>query len=205
MAMNRKFVGLPRHPLDFKHQKKVARKLDALLNGQMVDANGNAIGRILYADGNTIFQFSGSGVAGKCFKVISDGGDYYNCVTWDGKKAGSVMIKVAKAEGLRCTLPTATPAGGAWTARTERGSGYSFTYAAIPGITTDGVNVIEYSRTKTLTADGTSETAWIEPPLNMGDIITAIPMTFAGPATLAGVQWLALTDGRAWATDDVDA
>lgn len=59
MSTGKKFVGMPKHPLDFKHQKRVAKKLDSLLNGKLIDGKGNPIGKIHYADGNTIFEISG--------------------------------------------------------------------------------------------------------------------------------------------------
>ena len=196
-----KTVGQPRHPLDFAHQKRMAKKLDALLNGRMVDATGNPVGEIHYADGNAIYQFSGSSNL-KMFQLVSHGGDYLNCNPFDGVTAIASVVKVALDESMRCTLPTASPAGGAWTARTERGVAYTFTYAQVVGMTTDGVNVIEYTRTKTVGADGTFKQGYITPCLNVGDIIFATPApTFAGPATLIGVKWLALSAGRAWADD----
>ena len=51
-----KFVGQPKHPFDYAHQKKVAQKLDALLNATVIDTYGSTIGQVKYADGNTAFQ-----------------------------------------------------------------------------------------------------------------------------------------------------
>jgi hypothetical protein len=132
------------------------------------------------------------------FKIVSDGGDYYNCYTFDGLTAGAAIIKVAKHQDLRCILPTATPAGGAWPTKVKRTITYTYTYTPTAGTTTDGVNVIEYVLGVS-GSDASSETNYVTPCLNVGDIITADATTFAGPATLVGVLWKAQADGRAWA------
>ncbi len=142
------------------------------------------------------------------FQVVSDGGDWYNCYTFDGMNAGTSIIKVAKNQDLLCILPTASPAGGAWESKLIRGVTYTYTYAPVNGTTLDGVNVIEYTRSVS-GSDMSSETDNVTPCLNClndgsspsgaGDIISAFSTTFAAPATLVGVLWQALTDGRAWA------
>jgi len=60
MNRNDKFVGKPRHAVDLRFQKKVGRRLDALLNAQIQDERGNVIGSVHYADGNTIYKFKSS-------------------------------------------------------------------------------------------------------------------------------------------------
>ena len=137
-------------------------------------------------------------VAIQDFKIVSDGGDYYNCHTFDGLTAGATIIKVAKNQDLRCILPTATPAGGAWANKVIRAVTYTYTYTPTAGTTTDGVNVIEYVRGVT-GDDLSSETDNVTPCLNVGDIITGFQTSFAAPATLVGVTWQAQSDSRAWA------
>jgi hypothetical protein len=137
------------------------------------------------------------------FTVVSDGGDYYNCYTWINGTAGTVIIKVAKHQDICCILPTATPAGMAWPSKVIRGITYTYVYTATAGTTTDGVNVIEYTRGVT-GSDMSSSTSQITPCLNVGDIITADPFSFTTPATLKGIQWIARADGRAWADPDPD-
>lgn len=132
------------------------------------------------------------------FQLVSDGGDYYNCYTYDGKTAGTTLTKVAKHQDIRCILPTANPKGGAWPSKTIRGITYTYTYTPTAGSTTDGVNVIEYVRGVS-GDDGSAETDYITPCLNVGDIITASQTAFADPDTLTGVTWQAQADGRAWA------
>lgn len=56
MSLAKKFLDAPKHALDLKHQKKLTQKVNSLLNGMIVDEKGNAIGQILYAEGNTVFQ-----------------------------------------------------------------------------------------------------------------------------------------------------
>ena len=132
------------------------------------------------------------------FQIVSDGGDWYNCNTFDGVTAGSSIIKVAKNQDIRCILPTDTPAGGAWPSKVIRGVTYTYTYNAVADATTDGVNVIEYTRS-VAGSDSSAETDYITPCLNVGDIISAFQTSFTGPDTLVDVTWQALTDGRAWA------
>ena len=139
----------------------------------------------------------GTGSSIQDFQIVSDGGDYYNCHTFDGLTAGTTIIKVAKNQDLRCILPTATPAGGAWATKVIRTVTYTYTYTPTAGTTADGVNVIEYVRGAT-GSDSSGETDYVTPCLNVGDIITADATTFAGPATLVGVLWQAQTHGRAW-------
>ena len=142
---------------------------------------------------------SGLSVSVQDFQIVSDGGDYYNCNTFDGLTAGSGIIKVAKHQDIRCILPTATPVGGAWATKVIRGVTYTYTYTPTAGTTTDGVNVIEYVRGVT-GSDTSSETDYITPCLNVGDIITGYSTVFNAPATLVGVTWMAMADGRAWAS-----
>jgi hypothetical protein len=105
---------------------------------------------------------------------------------------GKQIIKVAKKQDQRCILPTAVPAGGAWATKTIRGITYTYTYNPTSGATTDGVDVIEYTRS-VAGSDESTATSEVTPCLNVGDIITAIPCTFSAPndpATLRGVQWI---------------
>ncbi len=142
------------------------------------------------------------------FQIVSDGGDWYNCYSFDGLTAGTTIIKVAKNQDLRCILPSASPAGGAWVSKFIRGVTYSYTYTPTAGTTSDGVNVIEYVRSVT-GDDATSATEYVTPclnclndnsdPVGAGDIIEAFSTSFAGPETLLDVTWQAFTDGRAWA------
>ena len=150
-----------------------------------------------------------AGAAVQDFQIVSDGGDWYNCYTFDGVTAGTQIVKVAKHQDLRCLLPSANPAGGAWVSKLIRTVTYTYTYTAVAGVTLDGVNVVEYTR-GVVGDDGSSETDYVTPCLNClnagsspagaGDIITAVATTFAGPNTLADVTWQALADGRAWAS-----
>lgn len=136
------------------------------------------------------------------FQIVSDGGDWYNCYSFDGVTADGGIVKVAKHQELRCILPTADPAGGAWPSKEIRGVTYAYTYNPIAGDTDDGVNVVEYTRS-VVGSDVSSETDYITPCLNVGDIISAFQTSFAGPDTLIDVTWQALADGRAWAAKPV--
>ena len=145
-------------------------------------------------------QIAGGGGV-QLFVLISDGGDWYNCYTFDGVNIGTTIVKVAKTQDMRCILSTATPAGGAWpgspSIRIVRGITYTYTYNPIAGATADGVNVIEYTRT-VAGSDASSATDYPTPCINVGDIIEAVPASFAGPATLVGVQWMIINSPE-WA------
>jgi hypothetical protein len=193
MSNNRSSKFLP--PLksiaDFQGLQAMNQAVNSLLNGKMIG------GDIIYADSNVVY-ISGAGGKVSQFQVVSDGGDYYKCYSFDGLTAGTQIIKVAKHQELRCILPTATPAGGAYATKIIRGVTYTYTYNAVASVTADGVNVVEYTRGVT-GSDSSAETDYVTPCLNVGDIISAFQTTFAGPADLVDVAWQALADGRAWA------
>ena len=150
----------------------------------------------------------GGGTGLQFFLLVSDGGDWYNCYSFDGTNIGDSIIKVAKHQELMCILPTASPAGGASAQKIIRGVTYTYTYTPTAGVTDDGVNVVEYTRGVT-GSDSSAETDYVTPCLNAGqptaspvipaDIISALPASFSAPETLLDVQWQALADGRAWA------
>lgn len=191
---------MPKHALDLKSMRQMAQAINSLLNSQIVAGTKN---QVHHSDSNMIIEFDSTGSSVGHFQVVSDGGDYYNCNTWDGASAGSAVIKVAKNQDIRCILPTASPAGGAWPMKTIRGITYTYIYNPVAGSTTDGVDVIEYNRSVS-GSDGSTATSEITPCLNVGDIIKADSTSFKGPATLVGVIWEAQTDGRAWADEPAD-
>lgn len=135
------------------------------------------------------------------FKIISDGGDYWNCKTWDGTTLGGTITKVAKPYKLRAILPSATPHGGAIVSEIIRGVTYTYTYTAVvvAGVT------IYYTR-GVVGSDGSSETDFMIPDPVMvaatpssNDIIYAMPFSTSTPATLISVVWIDLNvDARAW-------
>lgn len=191
-----KFVPMPKHAFDLRAHRVMAQAVNALLNNRIVEGSKD-IGTIHNADGNTVFELPAR-VKFQDFVMVSDIGDAYVCYKYDGLNTGSQFIKVAKHQDLRCILPSADPAGGAWEQKTIRGVTYDYVYNAVAGVTDDGVDVVEYTRDVT-GSDASSETDEITPCLNVGDIITAFQTSFTGPDTLVGVTWQALADGRAWA------
>ena len=142
-----------------------------------------------YSFRTAIKSSSSSGVS--YFVLVSDGGDYYNCYTFDGVTTGAAIVKVAKLPEMRCIKPSATPAGGAWTARTVRGEAQTYDYTATAGATADGVNVLEYIRV-VHTSGNPDYNEYPSNQIAISDIIVAMPASFAGPATLQGVQWQAI-------------
>ena len=203
-------IGL-RQRSQYSEGSKLASSRDSRSNSQLWKKNKNSdsqLHSVVQALQKTVAQVSkqrrkplGGGFPAQAlqdFQIVSDGGDYYNCNPYDGVTAGGGIVKVAKHQDIRCILPSATPAGGAWPSKVIRGVTYTYTYDPVVGATTDGVNVIEYSRS-VAGSDASAETDYITPCLNIGDIITAFQTSFAGPADLVDVTWQALADGRAWA------
>lgn len=196
----KKFVPIPRSFADIESFRQMAQGINSLLNGQ-IRTGSNLDYHV--SDGNVMWVIPSTSQF-QTFVVVSDGGDYYNCNTFDGTNIGSTIIKVAKNQDLRCILPSADPSGGAWPQKTIRGITYTYVYTATVGFTTDGVNVLEYVRSVS-GSDGSTETDNVTPCLNVGtdenvgDIISAFSTSFTAPETLKDVIWQALADGRAWA------
>jgi hypothetical protein len=137
---------------------------------------------------------SGSGSASiQQFKIVSDGGDYWNCKTWDGTTLGSSVVKVAKPLKIRCDA-------GAIASETiyRGGSGIVQSYTYAPQ-TVSGV-VAYYIRTVTV-GGNVIENDVVEPDPLANDIIYAVNgFVTATPSSLVGVTYLDINaDGRAWA------
>ena len=130
-----------------------------------------------------------SGSSATQFKIISDGGDYWNCKTWDGTTLGSTTIKVAKPFKLRAGT-------GGIASEVIRSVTYTYTYAAV----TVGAVTGYYTRAVS-GSDGSSETDYMIPDPIANDIIYAIHFSTTTPSTLSAVVWIDVnSDGRAWAT-----
>lgn len=71
MGKAKKFLRVPKHGMDFAFLRDVKAKVDALLNGKIVDENGQIAGDISYADGNTVFRFNGSNSAGTAISAFA--------------------------------------------------------------------------------------------------------------------------------------
>lgn len=125
------------------------------------------------------------------FQLVSDGGDYYNCVAVNANGTqGGLVIKVAKHLDIRCG-----PA--AWQQKLIRGILYTYTYQPL---VTNGITV-EYTRTVASNENPPAgEINYITPALQINDIITAfyVAGNWQQIPSLAGIQWQALADGRAW-------
>ncbi|MDE2099889.1 MAG: hypothetical protein KGL39_21730 [Patescibacteria group bacterium] len=190
-------IGQPKSAFDYQWMRAVGKRIDALTRMRIIPAQYSSV---RMSEGNTILNIGlqNSGTAISTFVLVSDGGDWYNCYSFDGLTPGTSIVKVAKHQDIRCLQPTGTPAGGAWAQKTIRGVTYTYTYNEVAGTTDDGVDVVEYTRDVS-GSDGSSETDYITPCLNVGDIICAFQTSFAGPASLIDVTWQALADGRAWA------
>ena len=131
--------------------------------------------------GSAVWAQIGGGV--QQFVLVSDGGDYWNCHTWNGTTAGGTVYKVAKPYKLRCVNGPASEA--------IRGTTYTYTYA---------LSGIEYVRSTSVSGSPLS-TEYMTPAVLAGDIIYASPFSTGAPSTLAGVILLDINaDGRAWAT-----
>lgn len=122
------------------------------------------------------------------FKIISDGGDYWVCKTWDGTTLGSTTVNVAKPFKLRAGV-------GKITSEVIRGVTYTYTYTAV----TVGAVTGYYTRAVS-GSDGSSETDYMIPDPRANDIIYGITFATTTPSSLAAVTWLDINaDGRAWA------
>lgn len=105
---------------------------------------------------------SGSGSSSlKQFKIISDGGDHWNCKAWDGTTLSSNFSIVLKPYKLRAGPNRIS-------GEVIRGVNYSYTYSAV---TVSGV-VAYYSRSVS-GSDGSSETDYMIPDPIANDIIYA--------------------------------
>ncbi len=131
---------------------------------------------------STWTQVGGGAVAQ--FKVVSDGGDFWNCHTWDGTTAGSTIVKVAKPLKLRCGV-------GAIASETIQTAVYNYTYTAhtVAGVTD------YYQRNVT---GAVTETDFVTPAVLVGDIITGIGFSTNAPASLVGVSYIH-EGAEAWA------
>lgn len=54
--LRKKYLRPPRSAFDIKSQREVVKHINALKNAKVIDAQGNSIGQIFFADGNTVFQ-----------------------------------------------------------------------------------------------------------------------------------------------------
>lgn len=130
---------------------------------------------------------TGGGASVQQFKIVSDGGDYWNCKTWDGTTLGSDVIKVAKPFKLRAGT-------GKIASEVIRGVTYTYTYTAV---TVSGVT--GYYTRSVSGSDGSSETNYMIPDPIANDIIYGISFSTTAPSTLSAVTWLDINaDGRAW-------
>jgi hypothetical protein len=127
----------------------------------------------------------GGGASVQQFKLVAtgtiDGGDYWNCNTWDGTTLGGTIVKVAKQQKMRCVsyISGETIDGVPWT----------YSYA----VNSYG----EYVRTSASSSATTTD--YCTPPALAGDIIYAVSFATASPTTLASVVWLEITP-RDWAS-----
>lgn len=136
---------------------------------------------------SSVWDVVGGGGGGtQQFKIVSDGGDYWNCNTWDGTTAGGTVVKVAKPHELRCDV-------GKITSETIDGTLFTYAYTAI---TVSGV-ITEYKRTVT-DPSGNVEIDYVTPAMIPGKIFVADSFTTNAPSTLVGVAWI-YKAAAAWA------
>jgi len=114
-------------------------------------------------------KVSGGGSGGvQQFKLVSDGGDYWVCNTWDGTTQGTLNVNVIKP----CKLRAGSNAIGS---ETIRGVTYIYVYT---GVYISGSSGPYAYYTRAVTgSDGSSETDYLTPDPIAGDIIYATPVT----------------------------
>jgi hypothetical protein len=124
-------------------------------------------------------QISGGGLS--MFHFKSDGGNFYNCVTWDGINEGSMTISIAKLPKLRISLLT----------ETIEGVVYNYTYAAYAS----GGVTISYTRS---TTGGVNQTDKVTPPYLLDDVLFATGMsTGLVDSSDNPITWQEISE-RAW-------
>jgi hypothetical protein len=208
LAKSGKFVGQPKHALDIHFQKRVGKKLDALLNGQIVDDRGNVIGTIQYADGNTIFKLKQptAGSAAKAFAIselveedyfiareLSNVHDVSGTTTFD---VGATDIKIAKPPGIRRSITSELIDGETITYADTGSSAVDNNRIANDG--TDDESQCVYPRYTTLSTLGYSGTV----PAHAQCVIYAIETDgLAGVLDDDGspLDWIELLPARVWA------
>lgn len=145
----------------------------------------------------TIVIPKGGNVQG--FQIVSDGGDYWICNTWNGTSAGSANFYIIKPFKLRCGST-------ALSAQTIRGVAYTYSYNPVY-ISGSSGPVAYYTRTVQVSGS-TIETDYMIPDPVINDIIYAIgcttpilPSSAMVPGNPTGGQLIDINaDGRAWAT-----
>jgi hypothetical protein len=155
---------------------------------KLADIKSTANGTIITLPSGMIGSSSTSAGSASQFKIVSDGGDYWNCKTWDGTTLGASVVKVAKPFKLRAGT-------GKIASEVIRSVTYTYTYSAV---TVGGVT--GYYTRAVSGSDGSSETDYMIPDPIANDIIYASAFSTTTPSTLADVVWIDLNvDGRAWA------
>jgi hypothetical protein len=154
-----KFLPSPRHALDFAWMRLLRQKFNALLNGEIKDENGNRIGEVKYADGNTVWvvKTSSEGSQLKMYRLKSVQGDYITCREWDGTSEGTEDVSIAKHPEIR--KPSTA---------TLRGTAFTYTYAD------------DQTRTSRRNSDNNTITEWVIPPLEVNDLIFAADVDHTG-------------------------
>lgn len=128
------------------------------------------------------------------FALVSDGGDYWKCKSWDGSTLGTLIQNVLKPLKLR-----AGPSGIA--SEVTRGVTYSYTYASV---TVGGV-IANYTRGVS-GSDGSSETDFVVPDSIAGNTIIAAQMplfTVAIPRNIIGISVVGGGTGGTYVTGNV--
>lgn len=116
---SRKFVEPASNPFSRQYHETVRKKLNSLLNAQIMDEDGNTIGTVLYADGNVILKLqSSSGTAEVAAFAIKElthpdfftaqkiSGLTTNALTSQtfGTFAASPIVKIAKPANIRRSI-----------------------------------------------------------------------------------------------------
>ncbi len=140
---------------------------------------------------------SGGGTSLQQFKIVSDGGDYWICNTWDGTTQGTININIIKPPKLRAGTNGITGA-------TETIAGVTNSYAYSYTPVTVGSVTAYYTRTVSWSGSPTAETNFPNPVPIAGDVIYAmpcstnichnIPVTIASAVVAAGGSGYAVSD-----------
>lgn len=180
--MNRtKVIRPPRTIFDLPALQAMAAAINALRNGRIVDGNGNVIGQLFCAEGNTVFQILAAAGDLREFKITAvSTADYFVAQIWDGSSLGGVDYTIAKHEEFRPSF----------TQETRYGANLQHAFLNDNQRTTsDGSNLIN---------------SWMCPPFDVGRIIFAAKCkggTDVQDAQGNVVEWIDLTP-REWLSPD---
>ena len=140
------------------------------------------------SSGSTWQIVSGASGGTQQFKIVSDGGDYWICNTWDGTTQGTVNVNIVKPYKLRVGNYTTDYVH----SEVIRTVTYTYTYSGVYISGSSGPYA--YFTRAVSGSDSSSETDYMTPDPVAGDIIYATPCTKPVPGIPTTVQSVELVN-----------